>query len=202
MNLSPPGWTVPAPSATVHRKDAPVVQPSLCWIGSSKSISYCPSSAFHSCFNSSEWRGRITPSTCCSPPVPLLVHQRHQVFLCKAVLQPNVCQPVAVPGVVPSQVQGLAFLAVEFREVHVVLFLQPVQVSLNVSIAVLCNRWSSWFCVICRLAEGAFSPVTEVISEDAGQFYPRTDQGGTPLGTGFQLNFLSFMATLWDWQLR
>lgn len=59
------------------------------------------------------------------------VRQDPQVLFCKAAFQLG--GPQLVPGVVPSQVQGLALHLVELHEVHISPFLQLVEVPLGSS---------------------------------------------------------------------
>ncbi|KAK4827979.1 hypothetical protein QYF61_022681 [Mycteria americana] len=68
-------------------------------------------------------------------------------------------QHVLVHGVVPRQVQNLAFSFTEVHKVPVSSFLQPVQVPLDGSTPLWPVTHSSQFCVICKLAEGTLCPI-------------------------------------------
>lgn len=80
-------------------------------------------------------------------------------LLCKAVFYAVGPLPVLVPGIIPSQVQNLALLVVELREVPLSQLLQPVQVPLDGSTSIWCMSHSSQFCVAFKTAGGyALSP--------------------------------------------
>jgi len=66
-----------------------------------------------------------------------------------------------VHGVVPLEVQDPALALGELYQVP----FQPIQVSLNGSMAFQCTSYSSQFGVISRLAEGTLCPCIQVIDE-------------------------------------
>ncbi|GAB0185708.1 mitochondrial enolase superfamily member 1 [Grus japonensis] len=66
------------------------------------------------------------------------------------------------------KVQDLALL-VELHEVPVSLFLQHVEVPLDGSTTLWHISHSSQHNVICRLAEGTFCPIIQIINEDVEQ---------------------------------
>ncbi|KAK4831516.1 hypothetical protein QYF61_018100 [Mycteria americana] len=94
-------------------------------------------------------------------------NQDPQVLFCKAALKLVDPQPVLLPGIIPPQVQGFGLPFAELHKVPVSPFLQPVQVPLDGSMPICCTSCSSWFCIICKLAEWALCPNTETIIEDA-----------------------------------
>jgi len=83
--------------------------------------------------------------------VQLGVHQESQVLFSKAVFQPFGPQHVLVHGVIPPQVQGLAFPFADLQRTPVHPFLQPVWVPLNGSTTSWCVNHSSQFCIILNL---------------------------------------------------
>ena len=109
----------------------------------------------------------------------------YQVLLCQAAFQPSSLQPVLVCGFFPPQGQDFA-CCFELHEVPVGLLPQPVEVPLNSSTPVWSVSHSSRFRIICRLAEGVFSPIIHVIIKDTEQL--SVDSWGTPLVTPLQLD--------------
>lgn len=60
-----------------------------------------------------------------------LIHQHPHIHLCGDALNPFIPQPLLTPGVVPTQVQQLAFVFVEPYEAPVGSLLELVQVPLG-----------------------------------------------------------------------
>ncbi|KAK4833070.1 hypothetical protein QYF61_027732 [Mycteria americana] len=101
--------------------------------------------------------------------VQLGVHQNPQVLLCKTALQLGDPQHVLDHGAVPSLVQDFALLLVEFREVSVIPFLQPVEVLLDGSMTLWCISCSAQFCITSKIIEGTLCPIIKIINEDVEQ---------------------------------
>lgn len=67
----------------------------------------------------------------------------------------------------------LHFRLIELCEILVGLFLQPVKVPLNGGTSLWCISQYSQFFIICKLAEGALSPIIQVINGDVKQCGPQ-----------------------------
>lgn len=87
-------------------------------------------------------------------------------------------QHVLVHGVIPSWGQDFAFPFFELHKFPVGSFLQPVKVPQNGTKTIWCISHCSWYCTICKLADGAVSFIIWVINEEqagilnAASFYP------------------------------
>lgn len=73
----------------------------------------------------------------------------------------------------PSWVHNVTFPFIEFHEIPVGQFLQPIKVPLNGTITIWCIHHSSQFCATCELAEAALCPAVLVINEDIQQYLPQ-----------------------------
>jgi len=65
-----------------------------------------------------------------------------------------------------TQVQDFALGIVELHEVHMGQLLHPVQVPLDGMPSLQCVSRTTLLGVICKLAEGALSPIVYIIGED------------------------------------
>ena len=126
----------------------------------------------------------------------------HQVLFCKAAFHLGGPQHILVCEVVLPQVQDFTLPLVEFHEVLVSLFLQPVKVPLDGTTTLRCISHSFQFCVIYKFAEGTLCPIIQNINEDVKQdqtpywplgyttsYWPPTRPCATdhhPLGPAFQ----------------
>lgn len=63
-------------------------------------------------------------------------------------------------------VQDLVFLFADFQDLQVDTSLQLVEASLDVCSITWCISHSSWFCMTCKLAEGAVCPIMQAITEN------------------------------------
>jgi len=73
---------------------------------------------------------------------------------------------VPLHGVILHQVQDPALPLAELQEVLVGSFLRPIKAPVNGSRCSWCISCSSQFRILCKLAEGALRPITQVINKD------------------------------------
>ena len=93
-----------------------------------------------------------------------------RALLSQAAFQLVSLQTVQVHGIIPHQMQGFAF---PFNDSHInslCPFLQLVEVSLSSTATTWCIKYSSQFCVIYKLAEGALYLIIKIINEDVEQY--------------------------------
>ncbi|KAK4810039.1 hypothetical protein QYF61_005102 [Mycteria americana] len=101
------------------------------------------------------------------------VTQHPQVLFHRAALQPLFPKPVALHGVVVTQVQDLALSLAEPHTIDLGPSIQPVQVPLqNVPTLKQINT-PTQLGVICRLTEGALDPFVQIIDRDIKQNWPQ-----------------------------
>ncbi|KAK4829697.1 hypothetical protein QYF61_006072 [Mycteria americana] len=101
----------------------------------------------------------------------LFIHQYPHILLCTAALNPFIPQPVLIPGVALTQVQGLALGLVEPHEVHMDPLLKLVKAPLDGLLSLSHVNCITQLGVICKLAEGALNPTVYVIDEDIKQYW-------------------------------
>ncbi|KAK4826947.1 hypothetical protein QYF61_012796, partial [Mycteria americana] len=101
--------------------------------------------------------------------IQLAVNQRFQVLLCWAAFRPFFPKPVALHGVVVTQVQDLALGLVEPHTIGLGPSIQPVQ---SVPTFKQINT-PAQLGVICKLTEGALDPFVQIIDKDTKQNWPQ-----------------------------
>ncbi|KAK4824040.1 hypothetical protein QYF61_009631 [Mycteria americana] len=101
------------------------------------------------------------------------VNQHPQVLFCLAAFQPLFPKPVALHGVVVTQVQDLALSLVEPHAVGLGPSIQPVQVPLQSLPTLQQINTPTQLGVICKLTEGALDPVVQIIDKDIKQNWPQ-----------------------------
>ncbi|KAK4811287.1 hypothetical protein QYF61_023339 [Mycteria americana] len=101
------------------------------------------------------------------------VNQHPQVLLCQAAFQPLFPKPVALHGVVVTQVQDLALGLVEPHTTDLSPSIQPVQIPLQSLPTLKQIDTPSQFDVICKLTEGALNPLIQIIDKDIKQDWPQ-----------------------------
>ncbi|KAK4824117.1 hypothetical protein QYF61_010740 [Mycteria americana] len=97
------------------------------------------------------------------------VNQHPQVLLCWAAFQPLFPKPVALHGVVVTQVQDLALHLVEPHTVGLGPSIQPVQIPLQSLPTLKQINTPAQLGVICKLTEGALHPLVQIIDKDIKQ---------------------------------
>ncbi|KAK4816497.1 hypothetical protein QYF61_017458 [Mycteria americana] len=101
------------------------------------------------------------------------VNQHSQVLLCWAAFQPLFPKPVALHGVVVTQVQDLALGLVEPHTIGPSPSIQPVQVPLQSLPPLKQINTPAQLGVICKLTEGALDPFVQIIDKDINQNWPQ-----------------------------
>ncbi|KAK4817962.1 hypothetical protein QYF61_003482 [Mycteria americana] len=101
------------------------------------------------------------------------VDQHAQVLFCLAAFQPLFPKPVALHGVVVTQVQDLALSFVEPHTVGLGPSIQPVQVPLQSLPTLKQINTPAQLGVICKLTEGALDPFVQIIDKDIKQNWPQ-----------------------------
>ncbi|KAK4827067.1 hypothetical protein QYF61_013708 [Mycteria americana] len=97
------------------------------------------------------------------------VNQHPQVLFRWAAFQPLFPKPVALHGVVVTQVQDLALGLVEPHTTDLSPSIQPVQVPLQSFPTLKQINAPAQFGVICKLTEGALNPLVQIIDKDIKQ---------------------------------
>ncbi|KAK4824896.1 hypothetical protein QYF61_021136 [Mycteria americana] len=97
------------------------------------------------------------------------VNQHAQVLLCLAAFQPLCPKPVALHGVVVTQVQDLALSLVEPHTIGPSPSIQPVQILPPLQQI----NTPTQLGVICKLTEGALDPLIQIIDKDIKQNWPQ-----------------------------
>ncbi|KAK4808458.1 hypothetical protein QYF61_005523 [Mycteria americana] len=101
------------------------------------------------------------------------VNQHPQVLLCQAAFQPLFPKPVALHGVVVTQVQDLALGLVEPHTIGLGPSIQPVQVPLQSLPTLQQINTPTQLGVICKLTEGALDPFIQIIDKEIKQNWPQ-----------------------------
>ncbi|KAK4816629.1 hypothetical protein QYF61_019328 [Mycteria americana] len=101
------------------------------------------------------------------------VNQHPQVLLCQAAFQPLFPKPVALHGVVVTQVQDLALGLVKPHTIDLSPSIQPVQVPLQSLPTLKQINTPAQLGVICKLTEGALDPFVQIIDKDIKQNWPQ-----------------------------
>ncbi|KAK4832512.1 hypothetical protein QYF61_023577 [Mycteria americana] len=94
------------------------------------------------------------------------VNQHPQVLFHQAAFQPLFPKPVALHGVVVPQVQDLALGLVEPHTIDLSPLIQPVQIPLQSLPPLKQINTPTQLGVICKLTEGAFDPLIQIIDKD------------------------------------
>ncbi|KAK4817943.1 hypothetical protein QYF61_003373 [Mycteria americana] len=101
------------------------------------------------------------------------VNQHPQVLFCQAAFQPLFPKPVALHGVVVTQVQDPALGLVEPHTIGPGPSIQPVQVPLQSLPTLKQINTPSLLGVICKLTEGALDPFVQITDKDIEQNWPQ-----------------------------
>ncbi|KAK4826890.1 LOW QUALITY PROTEIN: hypothetical protein QYF61_012078, partial [Mycteria americana] len=105
--------------------------------------------------------------------IQVAVNQHSHALFCQAAFQPLFPKPVALPGVVVTQVQDLALGLVEPHTTGPILLMQPVQVPLQSLPPLKQINTPTQLGVICKLTEGALDPFIQIIDKDIKQDWPQ-----------------------------
>ncbi|GAB0205786.1 hypothetical protein GRJ2_003044200 [Grus japonensis] len=97
------------------------------------------------------------------------VNQHPQVLFRQAAFQPLCPKPVALHGVVVTQVQDLALSLVKPHTAGLSSSIQPVQIPLQTLPTLKQIDTPTQFCVICKLTEGTLNPLIQIIDKDIKQ---------------------------------
>ncbi|PKU47104.1 hypothetical protein llap_2599 [Limosa lapponica baueri] len=100
------------------------------------------------------------------------VDQHPQVLFHQASFQPLVPKPIALHGVVVTQVQDPALSVVGSHTVILSPLIQPVQIPLQMLFILKQINTPAQLGVICKLTEGAIDPLVQVIDKDVKQNWP------------------------------
>ncbi|KAK4817635.1 hypothetical protein QYF61_021781 [Mycteria americana] len=103
----------------------------------------------------------------------LAVNQHSQILFHQAAFQPLFPKPVALHGVVVTQVQDLALGFVEPHTIDLSPLIQPVQVPLQSLPTPKQINTPTQLGVICKLTEGALDPFIQTIDKDVKQNWPQ-----------------------------
>ncbi|KAK4832516.1 hypothetical protein QYF61_023581 [Mycteria americana] len=101
------------------------------------------------------------------------VNQQSQVLFHQAAFQPLFPKPVALHGVVVTQVQDLALGLVKPPTVGLRPLIQPVQIPLQSLPTLQQINTPAQLGVICKLTEGALNPFIQIIDKDVKQNWPQ-----------------------------
>ncbi|KAK4823315.1 hypothetical protein QYF61_000917 [Mycteria americana] len=105
--------------------------------------------------------------------VQLAVSQHPQVLFRQAAFQPLFPKPVALHGVVVTQVQDLALGLVKPHTTGLSPSIQPVRVPLQSLPTPEQIDTPAQFVVICKIPEGALNPLIQIIDKDIKQDWPQ-----------------------------
>jgi len=128
--------------------------------------------------------------------VQLAVDQHPQVLFLWAASQPPLPKPVALHGVVVTQVQDQALGLVEPRMTDLGPLIQPVQIPLQSLPTLKQIDTPTQLGVVCKFTEGALSPLIQTLIKMLNRTGPKTEPWRTPLVTGCQLDLTPFTTTL------
>ncbi|KAK4832234.1 hypothetical protein QYF61_021148 [Mycteria americana] len=101
------------------------------------------------------------------------VNQHSQVLFRWAVFQPLFPKPVALHGVVVTQVQDPALGLVKPHTIGLGPSIQPVQIPLQSLPTLKQINTPAQFGVVCKLTEGALNPLVQIIDKDIKQNWPQ-----------------------------
>ncbi|KAK4817221.1 hypothetical protein QYF61_003745 [Mycteria americana] len=101
------------------------------------------------------------------------VNQYSQALFRRAAFQPLFPKPVALHGVIVTQVQDLALGLVEPHTVGLGPSIQPVQVPLQSLPTLKQINTPAQLGIICKLTEGALHPFVQIIDKDIKQDWPQ-----------------------------
>ncbi|GAB0204449.1 hypothetical protein GRJ2_002910500 [Grus japonensis] len=101
--------------------------------------------------------------------IQLAVSQHPQVLFCQAAFQPLFPKPVALHGVVVTQVQDLALSLVESHTIGLGPLIQPVQIPLQSLPALKQINAPAQLGVVCKFTEGALDPLIQIIDKGDGR---------------------------------
>ncbi|KAK4815370.1 hypothetical protein QYF61_001358 [Mycteria americana] len=101
------------------------------------------------------------------------VNQHPQVLFCQAAFQPLFPKPVALHGVVVTQVHDLALGLVKPHTIDLGPSIQPVQIPLQSLPTLEQIDTPAQLGVICKLTEGALNSLIQIIDKDTKQDWPQ-----------------------------
>jgi len=128
--------------------------------------------------------------------VQLAVSQHPQVLFRQAAFQLLLPKPVALHGVVVTEVQDLALGHVETPTDGLGPSMQPVQIPLQILPTLEQVDTPTQLGVICKLTEGPLNPSSISLRKMLSKTGPKAEHWGTPLVTGRQLDLTPFTTTL------
>ncbi|KAK4812626.1 hypothetical protein QYF61_011497 [Mycteria americana] len=135
---------------------------------------HCPSPAGHTVFDTSQdaigFLGHLGTRLA---HIQLSVNQHPQVLFRLAAFQPLFPKPVALHGVVVTQVQDLPLGLVKPHTIGLGPSIQPVQVPLQSLPPLQQINTPAQLGVICKLTEGALDPFVQIIDKDVKQDWPQ-----------------------------
>ncbi|KAK4813930.1 hypothetical protein QYF61_003000 [Mycteria americana] len=105
--------------------------------------------------------------------IQLAVDHHPQVLFHRAAFQPLFPKPVALHGVVVTQVQDPALGLVEPHRIGPNPWIQPVQIPLQSLPTLKEINTPAQLGVICKLTEGALDPLVQIIDKDIKQDWPQ-----------------------------
>ncbi|KAK4830413.1 hypothetical protein QYF61_010944 [Mycteria americana] len=129
--------------------------------------------------------------------IQLAVDQQPQVLFRQAAFQPLFPKPVALHGVVVTQVQDPTLRLVEPHTIGLGPLIQSVQIPLQSLPTLKQVNTPAHFGVICKLTEGALDPFIQIIEKILNRTGPSTEPWRTLLVTVHQLDLTPFTTTLW-----
>jgi len=126
----------------------------------------------------------------------LAVNQHPKVLFCWADFQPLFSKPVALHGVVVTELKDLAFGLVEPHTIGFGPSIQPVQIPLQSLPTLKQIDTPNQLGVICKLTEGGLNPLIQIIDKVLlNKTDLETEPWGTQLMSSRQQNLSAFMAT-------
>ncbi|KAK4816390.1 hypothetical protein QYF61_016707 [Mycteria americana] len=133
-----------------------------------------PSPAGHAIFDTSQdaigLLGHLGSLPAC---VQLAVKQHPQVLFHRAAFQPLFPKPVALHGVVMTQVQDTTLGLVKPHTIGLGPWIQPVQIPLQSFSTLEQINTPTQLGVICKLTEGTLDPFVQIIDKDIKQDWPQ-----------------------------
>ncbi|GAB0204040.1 hypothetical protein GRJ2_002869600 [Grus japonensis] len=101
------------------------------------------------------------------------IDQYLQVLFRQAAFQPLFPKPIALHGVIVTQVQDLALSLLEPHTVGLGPLIQTVQIPLQNLPTLKQINTPTQLGVICKLTEGALNPLIQIIDKDIKQTWPQ-----------------------------
>ncbi|KAK4824048.1 hypothetical protein QYF61_009639 [Mycteria americana] len=147
------------------------VQPHQCRV---QGHNHFPSPAGHTIFDTSQDAiGFLGHLGTLLAHIQAAVNQHPQVLFCLAAFQPLFPKPVALHGVVVTQVQDLALGLVKPHTIGLGPWIQPVQVPLQSLPTLKQINTPTPLGVVCKLTESTLDPLVQIIDKDVKQNWPQ-----------------------------